>query len=330
MRVIASTFSVRARTSSASSNPTYRKIALVAAWLVAQSSGALSAASLVPVAYLGQKGSDIVSCGAQISPCRTLQYTLTNRIAPSGTIYLAESGDYGSATIQLPVTIVSKNSAPTGMMDFVAGANVLRIRAGAQDQVVLEGVTIDGGLTAAIGVNVTSAKSVTFKNCVIRNFDRSKGIGVRVRATTPTVIALQDTTIADPGRFGVYLDSAGEAAIIANLQNTRVFDAATGLGTSTTGGTVKMSVTDSLFMGNRIAIQNAGNGQLALEKSRLTANEIGLKNSGLAALATSTIAANSTGISTAPGRQTFSWGSSTIACNKKDIEGPGLVAASLK
>lgn len=259
-----------------------RALAPIVALVASSFVGDAIAAGALPVAYVNIKGSDANPC-TNPAPCRTLRQALNNAVAPGGTIYLMTPGNFGTATISFSVNIIAKGGAPAGVNAFLAGSTGLTIAAGANGQVTLQGLTVDGGANAAKGVSIRSAQSVVLKDCMLRNFDPAAGVGLYVKPTTPVKLTVEDTmflTSFTGPTYTVHLEASGANTITAAFNRTKVIGAEMNL-----VGAVKASITDSIanlkigqgaaaaLANTRGAVSNAGT--VALSKSAVELVDLG-------------------------------------------------------
>lgn len=255
-------------------------------------------------------GADGAGCGAASSACRTLQYALSNVVAPNGTVYLLDAGDFGPASIVAPVSVVGGAGAVSAPSAVVAGVTV---RAGARDLVVLEKVTIRGNAEAR------SAHTVKMKSVTI--------IGtVTAQAASPMTLILENADVLG----SLALDGSGETPLTVEISRATVQGGESGLSVGALGGVTKVSISDSFVAGNTTGISVAPSGKVAVENCRIVDNVSGVANAGTVGLSNSTIAGNSTGVSTQGQGATFTFGNNVIAGNSVDIQGSALTKRAFK
>jgi hypothetical protein len=179
-----------------------KKLSSLAAGVIAlglASSPALAAANRTFVSGIG---TDTGTC-AITAPCRTFAFALT-QTAASGEIIVLTSGGYGTVTITQAVSIINTSNF-AGVT--VASGNGITINAGANDSVVLRGLTIDGGGAGSNGIVFNSGGELTIDQCNLMNFAGSStaGNGILIQpASGSQTIAITNTTASNNEDTGVY------------------------------------------------------------------------------------------------------------------------------
>jgi len=177
----------------------------LAAVLVAQS----SAQALVSRAWVSGHGADAAGCGSPASPCRSLQYVVSNIIAPKGEIDVLDPAGYGAVTITTAVSIVNDGVGTAGVQ--ASSGNAITINVGASDAVVLRGLEVDGLGTGSIGIQFNSGAALTIANCIVQNFTSD---GLQIRPSTGTMLlAVAQTTVANNGGQGLSIVPRGNASV---------------------------------------------------------------------------------------------------------------------
>src|SRR5271155_4981612 len=78
-------------------------------------SAAPAQAATVRAWVSGRIGSDVASCGAPVTPCRTLQYTHDNVVAAGGEIDILDPAGYGTINITKSISIVNDGVGTAGV-----------------------------------------------------------------------------------------------------------------------------------------------------------------------------------------------------------------------
>lgn len=185
--------------------------------------------------YVSSAGVDSGSC-VPTSPCRTLQYALGMTLA-KGEIYVLDSGYYGALTINKAVAITSEGA--------VAGTAGITIAAGANDDVLLRGLELDGAFASATGVQFTSGRSLIISKSAVRNFTNT---GV---AASAGAVFLDSVQVSSNGNNGIAI-SGSAVAVLSKV--TAILNGSTGVFAS--GANV--AVTDSVVTGNNFGIAATG------------------------------------------------------------------------
>jgi hypothetical protein len=143
-------------------------------------------------------GDDLNSC-SRTAPCRTFAGAILKTTA-GGQINVVDPGSYGTVTITKAITIDAAGSF-AGVL-APAGSDAIVVNAGASDNVVLRGLTIDGNGSGANGVRFLAGASLTIQDCTIANFRAASpdGFGVLVVNTAGTAeIHIVNSTIENNG-----------------------------------------------------------------------------------------------------------------------------------
>src|SRR5262249_4066238 len=151
-----------------------------------------------------------------------------SKTAPSGEINVLDPGGFGAVTITKAITI-SSEGFEAGVL--VSGTNGIVVAAGANDDVVLRGLDIEGLGTGINGIRFLTGHSLTVEKCLIHHFN-TFGIDVELGATG--FVFVSDTRISQNGTTGSNLGggilvqpSAGTTVV--SLQNIRVEQNTAGL-----------------------------------------------------------------------------------------------------
>ena len=138
------------------------------------------ASALISTAWVSRDGADASTCGAALTPCRTIQFVLNNIVTADGEINVHDPANYGSTSPILITKSISINGVGASVLIHVTSGPAIRITAGPNDQVTLRGLTIDGSDSTPTGIQVDSVGSLRIENTSIFHLT---GIGVNF---TPT------------------------------------------------------------------------------------------------------------------------------------------------
>jgi len=140
-------------------------------------------------------------------PCRTLAFAL-DQTAPSGTINVIDSGDYGAVTVDKAITIRSELGQPSMIASIT-------IKAGANDRVMIQGIDLQGtatalGLAYPYGISVIQAADVLIHNVRIKDYNApgTVGSGVYINSQSWTRVTISDCLIFN-NTVGVWVTSSG-------------------------------------------------------------------------------------------------------------------------
>ena len=181
------------------------------------------------------------------TPCRTFAVAITKTNA-GGEITILDPAGYGPVTINKAFSIVNDGVGEAGMLLTAAGDGIT-ISAGVNDSVTLRGLSIDGGGAGATGIQFNTGKSLTVANSVIRHFT---GRGINFTPNATSSLAVSNTLVADNAGPGIFVTPSGSGAVTAVFNRVEANNNSTGiaLNGSTSTGTVKATVIDSVAAGN--------------------------------------------------------------------------------
>jgi hypothetical protein len=230
-------------------------------------------AALLTRTFVSAAGVDSNPCTIT-QPCATFNhaYGLT---AASGIIAALDPGRYGPLTITGAITI---NGNGWAAITAPAAGNGITITAGATDNVALIGLEIDGAGAVSNGVLLNSAGSLTVTNCTLQNFvqsgsDQFTGNGILMRPTTGTLaFTITNTTASNNGFVGISFLPAGGSPSADGVIDHVVADANAfyGIfvdGINATGGSVVVTISNSIASNNYSAGIFAGEGSATLKVS---------------------------------------------------------------
>ena len=152
--------------------------------------------------FVSGNGSDSNPCTVA-APCRSFAQAL-NVTNAGGEILVLDTAGYGTLTINKAVSIV----APAGIYGGItvpSGGTGITIPYGSGN-VVLRGLTINGGGVGATGISISTSNKVEVYDCVISGMSQN---GVSIGSNGTTLIV--DTTVSRNGAAAVYMraSSAG-------------------------------------------------------------------------------------------------------------------------
>jgi hypothetical protein len=179
-------------------------------------------------------GDDANPC-SRTAPCKTFAGAIS-KTAPAGEINVLDPGGFGAVTITKSITI-SSVAFEAGVL--VSGTNGIVVSAGATDQVVLEGLDIEGLGTGLDGVKVTAANVVYILRSKIHHFT---GNGVNMNSSTANSQVIIKDSLITQNATGVNVNGNGvvntglvtNTVIDGNTTNALAVNGAGGAGTSAT------------------------------------------------------------------------------------------------
>jgi Right handed beta helix region len=274
--------------------------------------------------FVSASGNDANNCDRP-TPCRTFQgaHDKTN---DQGEITVLDPGSYGNVTITKSISIVNDGVGEAGIV--VSGnAMGIIVDGGAATSVNLRGLTVQGvPLDGSLGVQFRAGRSLTITNCVFRNHT---GIGIDFipNGSGASSLAVSNTLVADNGNQGIFIGSVANATVQAVIDRVRmVNNSQNGLAVSggfSTGGAIKVAVTDSVSANNGAAgygiFSIAGTpASLMLMRSAAANNSVGVEAGNAATvlrLGRSSITGNGTTARATGGAIVQSFGDNAITDN---------------
>ena len=286
-------------------------------WILLLAVHAASASALASHTYVSSAGDDLNPCTAT-QPCRTFAMAI-NVTANSGTITAVDEASFGSVTIGKPLTI---NAGGRVAALMASSGSVITIKTmGAEDLVVLRGLSIDGLNAATSGIRVVAVGKLVIERCTIQNV---AGHGIDFESSTnPSHLLVSDSTIAynvDPSGVssGVY-----DAAPYGSAVLDRVRVAGNNIGVQVRAA--RLSIRDSTISGNvqaNVKLVAANVSQIDIDDSLIADSVagVGIFSQGIVAnvyVSNSTITGNSQGLSTLIG-SIYSFGNNRLFGNTTD------------
>src|SRR5262245_40834709 len=110
--------------------------------IIAFGFGALAHAQQIQT-YISASGNDGGSCQRN-APCRTLARAVAVIAGGDGEVIVLDSGDYGAVKIESSITIHAPEGVHAGVSVTTSNGDGVTINAGANDIVVLRGLTLNG------------------------------------------------------------------------------------------------------------------------------------------------------------------------------------------
>jgi hypothetical protein len=226
----------------------------------AVSLGGGSAQAQATRTWVSGVGDDANPC-SRTAPCKTFAGAIS-KTAPGGEINCIDPGGFGGVTITKAITI-SCEGVTAGVL--VSGTNAIVVNAGANDQIALRGLDIDGLGTGLVAVKFLAGKALIVENCQIYGFTQNGieaalaatasvdvkdtrinnvvGAGIKVHTTAGNVALLADhVAISRVGTNGV--EAAGGA--LGTVSNSTIFAASNAVAATANGATLNVDNTELL------------------------------------------------------------------------------------
>jgi hypothetical protein len=243
-------------------------------------------------------GDDLNPC-SRTAPCKTFAGAISKTFI-NGEIDCLDPGGYGAVTITKSITLDCTGTLGSILASGTNGI-IINIAVNANDPfrtVRIRGLSINGtGASGTIGtrtglrgISILQAATVTVEDSVISDFSQQ---GINDTRSTGGKLFVRNSVIRDNTLAGIV--SAAATAQTASIENVHSLNNGQGLAT---GNLNKVSVVRSVFAGNTTAgIESDAGGQVGVDSTVVTANNIGLQNSGTMSVSDSEISLNATGAS---------------------------------
>jgi hypothetical protein len=213
-------------------------------------------------------GDDKNSCSRN-APCKTFAKAVT-ATAARGEIDCLDGGSFGAVLIQQSISIVC-DDVPAGV---VASANAIAVNTGANDIVVLKGLTIDGSLAGTNGIRVTQVGRLEVYDSTITDFATS-GTGISFAPTNNGAALLVRNSLVTNNTVGILIQPSGAPTNITALIEGSEISGNSGAGINAGGNNLRVAVTGSSVTRNAngvVAITTGGATTVSVRDSMIAFN----------------------------------------------------------
>ncbi|MEO6327234.1 MAG: right-handed parallel beta-helix repeat-containing protein [Thermoanaerobaculia bacterium] len=220
-------------------------------------------------------GDDANPC-SRTAPCKTFQGAIS-KTAASGEINVLDPGGFGAVTITKSISIEAAGLI-AGVL--VSGTNGIIVNAGANDVVVLRGLTFEGLGTGLAGIRHIGGGALHVENCTINGFATGIDFEPNNAGTNTSRLFVNDSIVRNIGTGGgILVKPQGLNTAKATIDNVRSEKTA-GDGLHAEAGT-HVSVSRSVFNGHLGAgIYATLGAQLLIESSVSSDNVNGIDAHG--------------------------------------------------
>ncbi len=240
-------------------------------------------------------GDDANPC-SRTAPCKTFAGAIS-KTAPGGEIDALDPGGFGALTITKAVTIDGRGTMASVL---VSGTNGIMVSAGANDVVVLRGLSITGLGTGLSGINYTAGAALHVEDCEISGFTTA---AVTFKPAAAASLFIKNLTAVN-NTNGLVIGGMGSAVV----QRSHLFLDGTGLYAT---DSAKVSVYDSVFSGNAMyGLRSDGSASLNVDRGLVAGNGTGVQGDGVVRLSDVMISHNATGLA---GAKISSFGNNRVA-----------------
>jgi len=167
--------------------------------------------------FVASYGNDANPCTFG-SPCKTFQQAV-NAVDAGGEVTAIDSAGFGPINITKSVSITSPAGIEAGIVP-TAGGNAITIAAGAENEINLRGLIIEGSFTGATGIVFSSGGTLTIQDTVVRDFIDS-GIGLTPNSSAH--IAVSNTSVINNGGDGIFLQPSGGQPVYATFNRVEAY-----------------------------------------------------------------------------------------------------------
>lgn len=278
-------------------------------------------------------GDDVNPC-SRTAPCKTYAGAIS-KTAAGGIISCIDPGGFGAVTITKSITISCKH-VEGSILGSSSNGIVIN---GADIDVVLRGLDIDGGAPAAPGLNgirFLQGASLIVEDCVIRDFTGAapNGNGIIIaNASLTAEIHIVNSNItgngAGAGGAGVQIAPTGTGGARVTITNSNFSNNTVGLraNSATTTGVINVTVTDTTAASGSshgfVAEGSGGPIRMMLNRA-VSVNNLGdgvrsVGANSTVRIGSSVVTGNSgTGLSASSSGQLQSFGNNQVVSNATD------------
>jgi hypothetical protein len=194
-------------------------------------------------------GDDANPC-SRTAPCKTFAGAIS-KTAAFGEINVLDPGGFGGVTITKSIRIISDH-IEAGVL--VSGTNGITVNVASTDNVLLDGLDIEGLGTGLDGVQIIGGGSVVIRRTSINHFT---GNGVDLIGTNNAKVLVQDSVISN-NSGGINVQGAGGVVNNAIIDNTTI-DTHPNFAVQISGpGSVYLSSSQLIGAGPKLAISGSG------------------------------------------------------------------------
>ena len=279
-------------------------------------------------------GDDVNPC-SRTAPCKTFAGAIS-KTAAFGEINCIDPGGFGAVTITKSITIDCGGTfgsilAGAGNGINVNGSNVI---------VAIRNLSINGALTASIGINFTTGLSLHVENVNIIGFNTGSATGIRFAPTTAnSFLHVINTTITGNGIApstggGIAIQPAAGGSALGIISDTKIENGAVGVALNSGTGAITMTIRDTIIGGNRsfgIVTAGASANALMVDRTSIANNgDTGILATGAGSLVrvfNSVITGNVTGVGASGGGVLRSYKNNAI--NGNTTEGTPITQENL-
>ncbi|HWU02647.1 MAG TPA: right-handed parallel beta-helix repeat-containing protein [Novosphingobium sp.] len=218
--------------------------------------GAGPAHAAMDQTWIAVEGSDAASC-TSLDPCASLAKA-ASVTAPSGTIFVMDSGFYGPVTLTQAVSIRSEMGRPVMIAQIT-------INAGPADKFTIADVDLEGTATVAgiaypYGIKINGALELLVQNCGIRYYMSGDATAISINSAYQVRVTLDKTTVY-ANQIGVLVTDNGGTGHLKLFNSLLMANYTAGVRVVNAGNDVIMVGNNILGSTKALDLQNGGVGK---------------------------------------------------------------------
>ncbi|WP_249159763.1 right-handed parallel beta-helix repeat-containing protein [Bradyrhizobium tropiciagri] len=242
--------------------------------------------------WISGVGDDVNPC-SRTAPCKTFAGAIS-KTAAGGEINCLDPGGFGTVTITKSITLDCQDILASIL---ASGTNGINVNAGANDKVVIRGLSINGaGTTLGLrGINILAGASVTVENVRVFGFSQQ---GIADTRTAGGTLAITDTVSRNNAIAGIGIATGATVKVV--IDSVRLLNNGHGIAT---GPNSFIMIKGSVLSNNTNAgIDNEG-GNIVASGNAIANNATGVLNTGggITRLANNDVVFNTTSLNNSSG-----------------------------
>ena len=218
--------------------------------------------------WISGVGDDVNPC-SRTAPCKTFAGAIS-KTAAGGEIDCLDPGGFGTVTITKAMTL---DCTYANGSILASGTNGINVSAGANDIVVIRGLSINGSGTGLDGIKFNSGAQLSVEHCFILGFTQN---AIEVALSTAADVYITNTYITNVNK-GV-LATTTVPFVFMYLNNTYIFNTGTS-GFEANAG-IAATIINGAFTSTGNAVNLTGASQVNVESSTLIDNGTAFNASG--------------------------------------------------
>lgn len=208
-------------------------------------------------------GDDANPC-SRTTPCKTFAGAIA-KTAPAGEIDCLDPGGFGAVTITKSITI---DCTGTFGSVLVAGTNAIVVSAGANDRVILRGLSLNGSGSGLSGIRFLTGAQLSIEKCFVFGFT---GNGIDAELSGSGNVSIANSYITG-GNKGIFVTAT--AVSVVSVKNTSITRAL--IGFEAQANVVAIVTNTEIVAATNSAVKASGASQVGIDSSTLSFNNIAI------------------------------------------------------